>query len=439
MSAHPLPSGEEAQRRQLLALWDAALAAADITGKFDPILPAVPKGRTVVIGAGKGAAAMARELDRVWPGELSGTVVTRHGFGLPDYAGRIGVVEAGHPVPDEASVAGATALMRLVSGLGRDDLVIALISGGASALLVGLPEGVSLAEKQELTRALLGCGASIAEINTVRKHISAIKGGRLARQACPARVVTFAVSDIPGDDIAAIGSGPTVPDSTTPAQAKAILARYGLAVPASIERHLNGTETPSAVSECGAEAGNAAHLVVRPADSLDAAARLAQQAGYRVVNLGDALEGEASELGAAHARLARELVAGGEPVCILSGGETTVTLLARGRGGRNSEYALGLALGLAGQAGIAALAADTDGIDGSEDNAGALVFPSTLTRAAGAGIDPAARLAGNDTYGFFKGIGDLLITGPTMTNVNDFRAILIDPARGAATSNGDQP
>lgn len=428
---------EEVQRGLLLDLFAAALDAADITGKFDPVLPPVPAGRTVVVGAGKGGAAMAREFDRVWPGPLSGCVITRHGFGLADYAGRIAVEEAGHPVPDQASVAGAEKLTSLVSGLGHDDLVIALISGGASALLVGLPEGVALAEKQELTRALLGCGASITEINTVRKHISTIKGGRLARRAAPARVVTFAVSDIPGDDITAIGSGPTVPDHTTAGEALAILRRYAIAVPASIIRHLAGAE---AATGTGPAMRTEAHLVVKPADSLAAAAVVAEAAGYRVINLGDDLEGEASELGAAHAALALEELAQGQRVCILSGGETTVTLRGKGgRGGRNTEYLLGLALGLGGLAGIAALAADTDGIDGSEDNAGALAFASTLERARAAGADARASLAANDAYDFFAATGDLLVTGPTQTNVNDFRAILIDPIGSAGTSNGDQP
>ncbi len=429
---------ELTKRGLLLDLWAAALNAADISGKYDPVLPPVPQGRTIVVGGGKGGAAMARELDRVWPAEISGCVITRHGFTLPDYAGRIEVAEAGHPVPDQASVAGAEKLMALVSGLSADDLVIALISGGASALLVGLPKGVTLAEKQELTRALLGCGASITEINTVRKHISTIKGGRLARQAAPAKVVTFAVSDIPGDDITAIGSGPTVPDRTSAADAQAILERYGIAVPQSIADHLAAAAADPSADLTAAD-GNSAHLVVKPADSLAAAARVVSAAGYQVINLGDDLEGEASDLGRAHARLALELLEKGQRACILSGGETTVTLRGKGRGGRNTEYLLGLAAGLGGRPGVTALAADTDGIDGSEDNAGALVFPSTLTRAAEAGVEPAQSLATNDAYGFFEAIGDLLITGPTQTNVNDFRAILIDPIGSAGTSNGDQP
>lgn len=425
---------DDDQHRQLLALFAAALNAADIKGKFDPVLPMVPAGRTVVVGAGKGAAAMARELDRVWPGELSGAVVTRHGFGLPDYAGRIDVIEAGHPVPDEASVAGAARLSSLVYDLGSDDLVIALISGGASALLAGLPDGVVLDDKKAVTKALLSCGATISEINTVRKHISTIKGGRLARLAAPAHVVTFAVSDIPGDDIAAIGSGPTVFDRTTPSDALAILKRYGITFPVSIERCLEVVLTETRAIG-GEPARNEAHLVVKPADSLAAAAARAEASGYQVINLGDDLEGEASELGAAHARLALELQAKGERACLLSGGETTVTLKAKGRGGRNTEYLLALALGLAGQPGISALAADTDGIDGSENNAGALIFPSTIARAAALGQDPSASLATNNSYGFFAAIGDLLITGPTLTNVNDFRAILVEPLEGTAADN----
>jgi hydroxypyruvate reductase len=337
-------------------------------------------------------------------------------------------------VPDEASLAGATKLAGLVDELSQDDLVIALISGGASALLVGLPDGVSLDDKKSVTKALLSCGAPISEINTVRKHISTIKGGRLAQLAAPAHVVTFAVSDIPGDDIAAIGSGPTVSDNTAPRDALGILNRYAIVIPDAIARCLELAQTE--VGEMERAAGRSeAHLVVKPSDSLAAAAAQAEAAGYRVINLGDDLEGEASELGAAHARLALELQAKGERACLLSGGETTVTLKAMGRGGRNTEYLLGLAFGLTGQPGIAALAADTDGVDGSEDNAGALIFPSTIARADAKGLDPAASLATNDSYGFFEAIKDLLITGPTLTNVNDFRVILIDPLESVVADN----
>lgn len=324
----------------------------------------------------------------------------------------------------------------LVSGLGNDDLVIALISGGASALLVGLPEGVTLEDKQAVTRALLSCGATIAEINTVRKQISTIKGGGLAKLAGPARMVTLAVSDIPRDDIAAIGSGPTIVDAAGPAEARAILAHHAIALPSAIERYL-ASPVPMASTQSKLAGGRfEAHLVVRPADALAAAARATSDAGFEPIVLGDDLEGEARELGAEHARQALRLLREGRKACLISGGETTVTLRGeergRGRGGRNCEYLLGLLVALDGQPGIAALAADTDGIDGSEDNAGALVFASSLARAAMRAVDPQDCLARNDSHGFFAAIGDLLVTGPTYTNVNDFRALLIDPASCAS-------
>lgn len=417
---------ELSQRKQLETLLAAALEAADISGTYGPYLPEIPAGRTIVIGAGKGAAAMARELDTIWIGSLEGAVVTRHGYGLSSYAGRIDVIEAGHPVPDESSVAAARKMAELVTGLSEDDLVIALISGGASALLVGLPDGVTLEDKQALTKTLLASGASISEMNTVRKHVSTVKGGRLAHRVGPARLVTFAVSDIPGDDIGAIGSGPTIPDSSTAGQARAILEKYAIAIPPAIDRHLQGDSLGQTDED--ALGMRSAHLVVKPADSLSAAAEAARASGYEPISLGDDLEGEARELGAEHARLALQLQSEGRRACLLSGGETTVTLKGQGRGGRNSEYLLGLALELNGRPGISALAADTDGVDGSEDNAGAFVFASTLLRAEKLGINAANRLKDNDSYSFFSVLGDLLITGPTYTNVNDFRAILIDPA-----------
>jgi len=413
------------QRELLLALWAAGLCAADICGKYDAFLPAPPSGRTIVIGAGKGAAAMAREFDAIWQGPLHGLVVTRHGYGLPDYAGRIEVIEAGHPVPDRASVEAARRMVELVSGLHADDLVIALISGGASALLVGLPEGVQLEDKQALTRQLLACGAPISDINVVRKAISTIKGGKLARLAAPARVVTFAVSDIPGDDIGAVGSGPTIEEDASPNEALNILHRYAIAIPPAIERYLLATRPPDSVPARSSVEGDG-HLVVTPAGSLAAAAREAESAGYEAIVLGDALEGEARELGAAHARLALDLQQRHKRACLISGGETTVTLQGKGRGGRNTEYLLGLALALQGQEGITALAGDTDGIDGSEDNAGAMVFPSSLARARQLGVDARQSLDNNDTYSFFKALDDLLVTGPTYTNVNDLRIILVD-------------
>lgn len=418
---------ESAQRELLMKLWNAALGAADITGKYQPFLPAVPHGRSVVIGAGKGAAAMAREFDAVWPGSLSGAVVTRHGYGLPSYQGRIEVFEAGHPVPDTHGVAAARKMTELIMGLGEDDLVIALISGGASALLIGLPDGVTLDDKQALTRELLGSGASISEINLVRKHVSTVKGGRLAQLAGPAPVVTFAVSDIPGDDIAAIGSGPTIPDHTTLAEAMAVLQRHDVAIPPAIARHFE-RERARETATSPERAKDRAHLVVTPAASLQAAADVARAAGFEPIILGDDLEGEARDLGAAHARKALELLKQGRKCCLISGGETTVTITADGRGGPNGEYLLGLICELDGAPGISAISADTDGIDGSEDNAGAFAFASTLSRGAARGVDARDCLTRNNSYGFFEALGDLLKTGATYTNVNDFRAVLIDPA-----------
>lgn len=417
---------EAQERATLMALWRAALSAAEIPGRFTPFLPPVPPGRTVVVGAGKGAAAMAREFDAVWPGSLSGAVVTRHGYGLPDYSGRIEVFEAGHPVPDAQSVEAAERITALLHDLGQDDLVVALISGGASALLVGLPPGVTLEDKQAVTRQLLSCGASIGEINTVRKHMSTVKGGQLAQMVGAARVVTLAVSDIPGDDIAAVGSGPTIADSTTITEARAILNKHAIVLPGSIERYLRTSKDESRPAR--PRPTDEAHLVVTPAGSLEAAAKLAEVKGYEAVILGDDLEDEARELGAEHAQRALSLLNEGRRTCLLSGGETTVTIRGKGRGGRNSEYLLGLTIALDGRSGVSAVAADTDGIDGSEDNAGAFTFASTLPRATERGLDAQAYLDQNDSYHFFAELGDLLITGPTYTNVNDFRAILIDPS-----------
>lgn len=414
---------ENGQRTLLLALWQAAVGAAGVAGRLAPFLPPVPPGRTVVIGAGKAAAAMAGEIDRLWPGPLAGVVVTRDGHGLPQGTGRIEVLEAGHPVPDRRSVAAGARMAGLMRELGRDDQAIALMSGGASALLVGLPDGVTLADKQAVTRQLLACGAPIRAINTVRRHISAIKGGRLAAMAGAAPVLTLAVSDIPGDAVADIGSGPTVADGSTPAEALAILRAHRIAVPEGIALHL----AKSGAQAAAPRLADRAHVVVRPADAFAAAAQRANAAGFEPVLLGDDLEGEARQLGRTHARLALDLLGRGRRACILSGGETTVTVRGEGRGGRNGEYLLAMALELDGRHGIAALAADTDGLDGTGDNAGALVFPSSLDRAARCGLDGNACLAGNDSHPFFAATDDLLVTGPTRTNVNDFRAILVDP------------
>ena len=420
-------SGEA--RALLRRLFDAAVAAADPMRCVPPHLPPPPKGRTLVVGAGKASAAMARAVEEHWSGALSGLIVTRYGAGVP--CRHIEIVEAAHPVPDAKGRAAAKRILDLAASARPDDLVLALISGGGSALLALPADGVTLEDKQAVNRALLSSGATIAEMNCVRKHLSAIKGGRLAAAAAPARVVALLISDVPGDDPATIASGPTVPDPTTYADARAVLAKYGIEAPASVRRRFAaGTdETPKPGDP--RLANTETRIVARPIESLEAAARVARYAGIEPVILGDALEGEAREVATVmagtalalrrHGRLARA------PAVLLSGGETTVTVRGRGRGGRNAEFLLALAVALRGEDGIYAIAGDTDGIDGSEDNAGALVEPETLARAAGKNIDAVARLADNDTYTVFAALGDLVVTGPTLTNVNDFRAILVLP------------
>ena len=414
----------EAKRALLRRMFNATVAAAAAERCLPAHLPAPPKGRTVVIGAGKGAAAMARAVEAHWQGpldRLSGLVVTRYGHGAP--TSRIEVIEASHPVPDAAGRDAARRVLESVKGLGPDDLVLCLISGGGSALLALPAEGIALDDKRAVTSALLRSGATIHEINAVRKHLSAIKGGRLGAAAHPAPVVTLVISDVPGDDLSVIASGPTVPDPSTFADARAVLAKYGITPPPAIARRLAEArdETPKPGDPRLARAR--AVLIATPARALEAAAEVARAAGYEPVMLGDAIEGEAREVAASQARRA---LSGRPGVALISGGETTVTVKGKGRGGRNAEFALALALALDGHKGIHAIACDTDGIDGTEDNAGALVLPDTLARARAAGLDPAARLADNDAYGVFSAIGDLIVTGPTLTNVNDFRAILID-------------
>ena len=404
----------------LRRLLDAALASAQPAQCLAPHLPEPPAGRTVVVGAGKAAATMARAVEDHWEGPLEGLVVTRYGHRVP--TARIEVVEAAHPVPDAGGREAAARILSLAEGLSADDLALCLISGGGSALLTLPAPGIALADKQAMTGALLRSGAAIDEINCVRKHLSAIKGGRLGAACHPARVVSLLISDVAGDDPAVIGSGPTVPDPTTFADALAVLRKYGIAEPAALIRHLEGgaEETPKQGDPRLAEAET--RMVATPAMALAAAAEAAREAGYEPVILGDALEGEARVLAREHAGLARDAAPG---TVLLSGGEATVTVTGAGRGGPNTEYALALALALDGAPGIFATACDTDGIDGTEDNAGALVTPDTLARARDAGEDAAARLAANDGYGFFAGLGDLVMTGPTLTNVNDFRAILV--------------
>ncbi|MEN9476023.1 MAG: hypothetical protein RLZZ300_164 [Pseudomonadota bacterium] len=411
----------------LRQLFDAAIAAADPESCVPPHMPPDDGGRLIVIGAGKASAAMARAVERHWSGPLDGLVVTRYGHGVP--CERIEIVEAAHPVPDAAGEAAAARILAKLAGLRAQDRVLALISGGGSALLAAPAEGLSLADKRAITAALLKSGASIGEMNCVRKHLSAIKGGRLAAAAWPAPVLTLAISDVPGDDPAVIASGPTVPDPTTAAEALAIIERYRIEIPAKLRERLQSGELETPKPGDPRLAASDYRLVASPRLMLEAAAAEARRLGIEPLILGDALEGEAREVGKVLAGVALSCARHGSPArkpCVLlSGGETTVTVRGQGRGGRNTEFLLALALALDGAPGIDALAADTDGIDGSEDNAGAFVGPDTLARAKAAGVDVRTCLAGNDAWYCFSQLGDLLVTGPTRTNVNDFRAILI--------------
>ncbi|WP_256077401.1 glycerate kinase [Massilia sp. YIM B04103] len=415
-------------RQFLLELYQSALAAVSASERLPPFLPAPPdKGRTLVIGAGKGAAAMAQAVERNWQGSLSGLVVTRYGHGAP--CERIEVVEAAHPVPDEAGHRAAQRMLDMVQDLGEDDLVLCLISGGGSALLALPAEGISLQQKQALNKALLHSGATIAEMNCVRKHLSAIKGGRLALACGKARVVTLLISDVPGDDPRVIASGPTLPDASTSAEALAILHKYRIEIPANVYRHLSSTVSETPKPGDARFQGHGHHVIAKAQDALEAAAATARAAGITPYILSDGIEGEARDIGLMHAALARQVVARNQPFArpcvLLSGGETTVTVRGNGRGGRNVEFLLSLAIALEGAPGVYALACDTDGIDGSEDNAGALYQPDTLARAEARGLRPRALLDNNDGYGFFSALDDLIVSGPTRTNVNDFRAILI--------------
>ena len=424
----------------LLGLYHAAVQRALPLQNTAAHLPTPPKGRTLVLGAGKAGGAMAQAVEALWPHDapLSGLVVTRYGHTPPRPAGlpqRIEVVEASHPVPDAAGLQAAERILALTHGLTANDLVLCLISGGGSALLTLPADGIRLQDKQEINRQLLASGANIAEMNCVRKHLSRIKGGRLAAACAPARVVTLTISDVPGDDPSIIASGPTVADASTCADALAVLQRYGIALPLVAQQALAGGiwETPKPGSPVFA--GHALHMIATPQQSLEAAAQAARAMGLNAYILSDEIEGESREVGKVHAALARAVAKGQgafqKPCVILSGGETTVTLKARapgspkGRGGRAGEFCLGLAQGLQGQAGVWALAADTDGIDGIEDNAGARVTPDTLQRAQALGLKVDDHLQRNDAYTFFQALDDLVVTGPTHTNVNDFRAILI--------------
>ena len=411
----------------LKAMFQAGVDAALPSLCVPPHLPPKPKGRTVIIGAGKASGAMAKALEDAWDGPLEGLVVTRYGYRVPTE--RLEVVEAAHPVPDAAGQDAARRIRRLVQGLTKDDLVLCLISGGGSALLALPAEGVTLEDKQAVNKALLKSGATITEMNTVRKHLSAIKGGRLAAAASPAKVVALMISDVPGDDPSIIASGPTVPDPSTNQDALGIIAKYAIDVPASVRRCLETVEeTPKPGDPRLANVENI--MVATPQASLEAAADVARKAGVTPVILGDSIEGESRDVALVHAGIARQCAMRGqpaEPPCVLiSGGETTITLKGNGKGGRNSEFLLALAIALQGMPDIYGLAGDTDGIDGSENNAGAILTPDTLARAEKAGLNAKAMLANNDPYSFFKGIGDLLETGPTLTNVNDLRAILIE-------------
>jgi glycerate 2-kinase len=411
----------------LRTMFDAAVSAASASDAIVARLPPPPRGRTVVVGAGKAAAAMARAVEDAWQGPLSGLVVTRYDHGLPTR--RIEVIEASHPRPDEASQRAAERILTMARGLGPDDLLLCLISGGGSALMALPAPGLTLADKQAVTRELLRCGATISEINCVRKHLSAIKGGRLAAAAAPAPVVALLISDVPGDDPSVIASGPTVPDPTSFADARAVITKYGIEAPAAVRAYLEAAAEETPKPGDPRLANSRIEMVARPQDALEAAAQVARAAHFAPIILGNAIEGEARDVALVHAGIARQIIGFGQPVvppcAILSGGETTVTLRGKGRGGRNGEFLLALAVALDGEPRVWALAADTDGIDGVEDNAGALMRPDTLRRAAAAGIDAKARLADNDSYGFFQALGDLVVTGPTRTNVNDFRAVLV--------------
>ncbi|MEN3275766.1 MAG: glycerate 2-kinase [Massilia sp.] len=414
-------------RQFLSRLFEHALGAVDAGELVARHLPPPPRGRTVVVGAGKAAARMAEGVERAWQGPLSGLVVTRYGHGAPTR--HIEVVEAGHPVPDEEGARAAERMLALVGNLGEDDLVLCLVSGGGSALLSLPAPGITLEEKRHINRQLLRSGAPIGEMNCVRRHLSAIKGGRLALACHPARVVTLVVSDVPGDDPAVVASGPTVPDASTGLDALAILERYDIAVSDAVRGVLKDPARAAPQRDDPRLARNETIVIATAQGALEAAAAAACAAGVTPLILSNSIEGEAREVALVHAAIARQVAAHGQPLgapcVILSGGETSVTVRGQGRGGRNVEFLLALALALDGQPGVHALACDTDGIDGTEDNAGALLGPDTLARAAAAGLDPRARLLDNDGYNLFSALGDLVVTGPTRTNVNDFRAILV--------------
>lgn len=414
--------------RLLRQMFDAAVAAAQPAVCVARHLPAAPKGRLVVIGAGKASAAMARAVEDHWQGPLSGLVVTRYGYAVP--CGCIEIVEAAHPVPDAAGEAAAKRLLEVVKGLTADDLVLCLIAGGGSSLLPLALPGLTLADKQALNRALLASGATISEMNCVRRHLSAIKGGRLAAACHPARVVNLLLSDVPGDDPIDIASGPTVADPTTCADAMSVLRRYEIDVPSRVIDLLESGEGETLKPGDARLPSIETRFVATPQMALEAAATVARDAGLTPYILGDAIEGEARDVGKTMAGIALQVARRGQPVAapcvLLSGGETTVTVRGKGRGGRNVEFLLSLGIALNGEPGIYALAGDTDGVDGQEEIAGALLRPDTLARAWAQGLSPRERLDDNDGHGFFEALNDAVVTGPTLTNVNDFRAIVVD-------------
>ncbi len=414
-------------RRFLEALFTSAVAAADPEKVIAANLPARPKGRTVVVGAGKGAAQMAAAFERHWDGPLSGVVVTRYGYAAP--CEKIEVLEASHPLPDENGLLASKRLLAEVSGLTEDDLVVALVCGGGSALLPSPPPGLTLEDEIAVNRALLASGAPISAMNAVRKHVSMIKGGRLAAAAYPAKVVSLIVSDIPGDDPALVASGPTLADASTREDALTLIERYSLDLPAKVMAWINSPDSAAPSPDDPRFARNEVRLIASASVSLEAAAAEARAAGIEAIILSDAIEGEARDVGGVHAAIAREVAGRGrpftKPVVVLSGGETTVTIRGKGKGGRNSEFLLALALGIDGAKGVSALAADTDGIDGSEDNAGAFADDTTIARLVAQRLDAAAFLQKNDSWSAFDALGDLFKPGPTGTNVNDFRAILV--------------
>ena len=415
-------------RDLLREMFDAAVAAAQPASALPPHLPAPPQGRTIVIGAGKASAEMARVFEQHWTGPIEGLVVTRYGYAVP--CERIQIVEASHPVPDAAGEQAARRILSMVEGLEADDLVICLISGGGSALLSLPAEGLTLDHKQAVNRALLKSGATISEMNCVRRHLSAIKGGRLALRCAPAQLLTLLISDVPGDDPANIASGPTVADPTTYADALAILDKYRIEVPDPVLAHLRQASDETPKPGDPRLDHTTTRIIAKPQASLEAAAKVARNAGYQPMILGDSIEGEARDVALVHAGIAKQVLNHDQPVsapCVLlSGGETTVTVRGDGRGGRNVEFALALAVALNESKRVCAIACDTDGIDGTEDNAGAIVTPDTLARARKRDVDPRRMLANNDGYSFFEVLGDLVMSGPTLTNVNDLRAILIE-------------